>query len=65
MRETQVHQGGMYSAAGLSMFGTIGYFVSSAQMVANWNWLWIALFAVSLMLLSGAVVNFDPKRIVK
>lgn len=64
MRKDEVNAGGMVVAAVFALIGTLGYFLTADRLV-DLNWLWLATFVASLFTLSGAVVNFDPKRILK
>jgi hypothetical protein len=65
MEKTEVHEGGVLAAVFFSLFATCGYFLTNGRTVASYDWLWIGCFALSLLTLSAAVVNFDWKRIVK
>jgi hypothetical protein len=65
MEKSEVHEGGVLAAVFFSLFATCGYFLTTGRTSESYDWLWIALFALSLFMLSGAVVNFDLKRIIK
>ncbi|HEY0866047.1 MAG TPA: hypothetical protein VGE01_01640 [Fimbriimonas sp.] len=56
---------GIFSAVGMTLVGTIGHFLTQSRGDVRLDWIWIAMFVISLFTLSGAVVNFDPKRILK
>lgn len=55
----------MLGAVGLSLFGTVGHFLTDGRVDASVQWFWIAVFGLALLLLAGAAVNFDPKRWLK
>jgi hypothetical protein len=65
MKDTEISEGGMFGAAGLTLVGTIGHFLTEGRMDASYDWVWIATFALALMTLAGSMVNFDPKRWLK
>ncbi|MEZ0327930.1 MAG: hypothetical protein ACAH95_18710 [Fimbriimonas sp.] len=65
MRDSEINEGGIFVAVFLSLVATVGAFLTSGRMINNLDWVWIGIFAVSLLTLSGAVVNFDFKRLIK
>jgi hypothetical protein len=65
MRDSEISEAGIIAAVFLSLIATVGAFVTSGRMVNHLDWLWIGVFALSLITLSGAVVNFDFKRLIK
>ncbi len=60
--ESKVSEVGIFGAMGLSLFATIGHTLTNEQCCDRYNWIWLSLFGISVLILSGAVVNFDPKR---
>lgn len=65
MDNSEVHEGGVLAAAFFSLFATCGYFLTNGRTSISYDWLWISIFGLSLLTLSGAVVNFDFRRIVR
>jgi hypothetical protein len=65
MRDSEISEVGIFAAVLLSLVATIGSFVTNGRQINNLDWLWITVFAISLLTLSGAVVNFDFKRLLK
>lgn len=63
--QEKVSETGIFMAVGFTMVGTIGHFLTANLQDVRLDGLWIVMFVLSLLTLSGAVVNFDPKRIVK
>lgn len=61
----KVSETGMFGALGLTMVATLGHFLTQHRADTRLDVLWIVLFALSLLTLSGAAVNFDPKRLLK
>ena len=65
MRENEVSINGMLAATFMALAGTIGYFLTHGRLSESFDWLWLGMFALALMTLSAAVVNFDPRRLIK
>lgn len=65
MREEEVNVGGVLAATLLALLATVGSFLTHDEMSASSAWLLLALFGAALLTLSGAVVNFDPRRLIK
>jgi|GEM_PF-3580494 len=65
MDDTQVSEGGVFAAVFLALIGTAGAFLTQGRAPAELEWLWLGVFALSLLTLSAAVVNFDFRRIIK
>jgi hypothetical protein len=65
MPESNVSTKGLLFAAFLALVGTTGSFFTNGRLIHDLDWLWLSLFASSVMVLSGAAVNFDPKRLIK
>jgi hypothetical protein len=65
MGDSEISEAGIFAAVFLSLVATIGAFLTSGRMINNYDWLWIGVFLLSLVTLSGAVVNFDLKRLIK
>ncbi len=65
MSDSEINEAGIFVAVFLSLVATIGAFFTSGRMINDLDWLWIGIFATSLLTLSGAVVNFDLKRLIK
>jgi hypothetical protein len=65
MHESEISEAGMIVAAVLALVATIGTFATNGRQIGGLDWLWLGVFALSLLTLSGAVVNFDLKRLIK
>jgi hypothetical protein len=61
MRDNEVSRGGMLFAALLAFVGTVGHFWTSHAFNTHDDE-WFLVFAISILVLSGASVNFNPKR---
>ncbi|HWD39168.1 MAG TPA: hypothetical protein VG944_09995 [Fimbriimonas sp.] len=58
----EVSTTGIFSAIGLSLMATIGEEFTTGRGCCRYNAVWLGLFAVSVLMLAAAAVNFDPKR---
>ena len=65
MKTNEVSEWGLYLAVGLSLVATIGAIICHANLEMRFDLVWLTVFACSLLTLSGAAVNFDPKRLIK
>jgi hypothetical protein len=65
MSEQEVSINGMFAATFMALAGTVGYFLTHDRLSISLDWLWLGIFTLALMVLSGAVVNFDPRRLIK
>lgn len=65
MREEEVNAGGILAATLLALVGTVGYYLTNERTTLVPAWVWLAIFGAALLTLSGAVVNFDPRRLIK
>lgn len=63
--EAKVSETGIFCAMGIALFATIGQTLASDRCCDRYNWVWLGLFGLSVLTLSGAVVDFDPKRWLK
>lgn len=61
----EVHEGGVLAAVFFSLLATVGYFMTTGRTTVSFDWLWIGVFAISLLTLSMAIVNFDVRKLVK
>jgi hypothetical protein len=65
VRDQKVSHIGLFAAAFIALVATIGTYLTTGRFIERYDALWVGLFAVSLATLSGAAVNFDPKRLIK
>ena len=65
MGDTQINEAGIVAAVFLSLIATIGAFLTNGRMIHQFDWLWLGVFGMSLLALSGAVVNYDFRRLIK
>lgn len=63
--KNDVHEGGMIFAAFITLLATVGAILTQGRLTESFDWVWIGMYGMSLLTLSGAVVNFDPKRFIK
>jgi hypothetical protein len=61
----KVSEPGIFAAVGMTLLGTIGHFLTQDRLSYRYDYFWLACFVFALLTLSGAVVNFDPKRLLK
>jgi hypothetical protein len=52
----------MFSAVALSLVATIGHSLTTERFCDHYNAVWLSGYAVSVLVLAAAAVNFDPKR---
>ncbi len=50
---------------GLSLFATLGHGLTTERCCDRYNWIWLGIYALAVLTLSAAAVNFDPKRWLK
>ena len=65
MQKDNVSKAGLFLAAIVSFLATVGSFCTHERLIRQYDGVWIGLFILSLVVLSGAAVNFDPKRLIK
>ncbi|AIE85536.1 hypothetical protein [Fimbriimonas ginsengisoli] len=65
MKENEVSTNGIFAATFVALAGTIGHYLTHGRLSSSLEWVWLGVFAAALIILSGAVVNFDPRRIIK
>ncbi len=58
----EVCKRGLFGAAGMALFGTVGSTLTDGHFFHRLDAFWITVFACSILMLSGAAVNFDPRR---
>jgi hypothetical protein len=61
----KVSQNGMFAALGIALMATLGHVVTAERTFNRFDMLWLSMFVLSIFVLSGAAVNFDPKRWLK
>jgi hypothetical protein len=61
VKEQEVSEVGILVAALLALVGTIGHYLTVHSSFAHDDE-WFLIFAVAILTLCAAAVNFDPKR---
>ena len=65
LMEQRVSRTGLLVAAGMWLAATIGSVVTQTRTMDEFNGFWLACYLCSMLTLSGAAVDFDPKRLIK
>ena len=65
MGENNISRTGLITALFLCLVATIGAHLTHGRMINDYDGVWLVTFGGSLLTLSGAMVDFDPKRLIK
>jgi hypothetical protein len=65
MGENKISRTGIITALFLCLVATVGALFTNGRMIDDYDGVWLVTFGGSLLTLSGAMVDFDPKRLIK
>lgn len=62
MPKRDISPGGIICAVAFAFVALVGQSLTTERNCDHYNWAWLAIYVLAVLTLSGAVVNFDPKR---
>lgn len=65
MKSEEISEEGIFAAALLALFGTVGHALTADRTPPGVQVVWLVVFIAALLILSAAAVNFDFRRIIR